>query len=167
VVGKLLPRVHQRSWTDTGCPLNTFAEIPVVKKPVVAKKHTMLPVLVVLFLISYGLMSMLVIEQGNTIQHQRYLIGDLLKDSGELMGMKMNAIRQKTLAGQQKGQNHLAPPIAGATQVPQAPQSPTNKASGTHVQSGQAAPRVRAHDDKMPPRPAADMADVRRALKSI
>jgi hypothetical protein len=145
--------------------LNTFAEIPVVKKPAVAKKHTMLPILTVLFLISYGLMSMLVIEQGNTIQHQRYLIGDLLRDSGELSAMKMKSVREKALANaQNKSQNRLAPPVAGATQTPQ---SPANKASGTHAQSGQASPRVRAHDDKMPPRPAADMADVRRALKSI
>jgi hypothetical protein len=164
VAGKLHLRAHQPSWTDTGCQLNTFTEIPVVKQPAAAKKHTMLPVLTVLFLISYGLMSMLVIEQGNTIQHQRYLIGDLLKDSGELMGLKMKAGREKTLALQQKSQNHLAPPVAGATQVPQ---TPATKAPATHAPTSQAAPRARAHDDKVPPRPAADMADSRRALKTI
>jgi len=164
VVGKLQPRAYQLSWIDTGCPLNTFTENPVVKQPAVAKKHTMLPVLTVLFLISYGLMSMLVIEQGNTIQHQRYLIGDLLKDSNELSGMKMNAIREKTLAAQKKGQNHLAPPVAGATSAPQAPAA---KAPATHGPTSSAAPRTRAHDDKVPPRPAADMADARRALKTI
>jgi hypothetical protein len=37
-------------------------------------KHTMLPLLTVLFLISYGLMTMLVVEQGRTIDAQRTLI---------------------------------------------------------------------------------------------
>ena len=37
----------------------------------------MLPVLTVLFLISYGLMTLLIVEQGTTIQAQRTLIHQL------------------------------------------------------------------------------------------
>ena len=143
---------------DSGCQLNTFIE-SVVKQPAVPRKYGMLPVLTVLFLISYGLMSMLVIEQGNTIQHQRYLIGDLLRDSGELSGMKMKAIREKALAAQHKGQNHLAPPDAVAPSTP--------GAKTPHSPSAQASPHIRAHEYRMPPRPAADMADSRRALKTL
>lgn len=115
----------------------------------------MLPVLVVLFLISYGLMSMVIVEQGNTIQHQRYLIGDLLQDSVALSGMKGKALREKALSDpQHKTQNRLAPPTAGAVPTPNAP-----SAQGSHSHS--------RTSDKLPPRPASDMADSRRALKSI
>jgi hypothetical protein len=53
-------------------------------------KHSMLPVLVVLFLVSYGLMSMLVVEQGRTIDTQRNLIHQLFRDSAELNAMRMH-----------------------------------------------------------------------------
>jgi len=141
--------------------MNTFSENPVVKQPAAKKKYGMLPVLTVLFLISYGLMSMLVIEQGNTIQHQRYLIGDLLKDSGELYSMKMKAVQEKNA---QRMQKHLPPPVAGA---PAASQAAPSKPSQTPAPSSHASPRAHTHNDKVPPRPASDMADGRRALKTI
>ena len=95
--------------------MNVFTESTVVKPPAAPAKYTMLPVLVILFLVSYGLMSMLVIEQGNTIQHQRYLIGDLLQDSAALSGLRGKALREKALFdAQHKAQNRLAPPPTGA-----------------------------------------------------
>ena len=48
------------------------------------KKNGWLPILVVLFLISYGLMTMLIVEQGRTIESQRSLIHELFKDNTEL-----------------------------------------------------------------------------------
>jgi len=68
------------------------AVIPAV--PAQRKKHNMLPVLVVLFLISYGLMTMLIIEQGRTIESQRALIRELYHDSEELA-----AVKSRTLQG--------------------------------------------------------------------
>lgn len=53
-----------------------------------SKKHPFLPLLTVLFLISYGLMTMLIVEQGNTIESQRLLIRQLFSDSAELTAMK-------------------------------------------------------------------------------
>ena len=44
--------------------------------------------LIVLFLVSYGLLTMLVVEQGRTIDSQRSLIRMLFSDSVELNGMK-------------------------------------------------------------------------------
>jgi hypothetical protein len=67
-----------------------LVEAPVVRM----KKRTLLPVLTVLFLISYGLMTMLIVEQGNTIQSQRYLIQQLFSDSVELSSMKGKAAMQ-------------------------------------------------------------------------
>jgi hypothetical protein len=60
----------------------------------------MLPVLTVLFLIAYGLMTMLIVEQGNTIESQRLLIRQLFSDSAELSARK----------GREAQERHLAPP---------------------------------------------------------
>ena len=54
----------------------------------------MLPLLTALFLISYGLMTLLIVEQGSTIQSQRTLIQQLLGDSTELSALKGKAIQQ-------------------------------------------------------------------------
>ena len=52
------------------------------------KKHGMLPFLVVLFLISYGLLALLVVEQDRTISNQRSLINQVMGDSIELTALK-------------------------------------------------------------------------------
>ena len=57
---------------------------PPIDAPVARKKHGWLPLLTVLFLISYGLMTMLIVEQGSTIESQRALIRELYRDSDEL-----------------------------------------------------------------------------------
>ncbi len=64
------------------------------------KRNVMLPILVVLFLISYGLLSMLVVEQGRTIESQRSLIRDLSGDSSQLSSMKIQEIIRNRAAGQ-------------------------------------------------------------------
>lgn len=54
-------------------------------------KHSMLPVFVVLFLVSYGLMTLLVVEQGRTIENQRSLIQSLFDDSTKLAQLRGKA----------------------------------------------------------------------------
>ena len=49
--------------------------------------RSLLPVLIVLFLVSYSLLTMLVVEQGRTIDSQRSLIQMLFSDSVELTGL--------------------------------------------------------------------------------
>ncbi|HVI10159.1 MAG TPA: hypothetical protein VND65_17855, partial [Candidatus Binatia bacterium] len=56
------------------------------------KKHSLLPLLTVLFLVSYGLMTLLVVEQGAALQSQHNLIQVLQRDSLELWGEKGRAI---------------------------------------------------------------------------
>ena len=48
----------------------------------------MLPILIVLFVFSYALLTMLVFEQGQTIESQRNLIREMLKDSTQLAAIK-------------------------------------------------------------------------------
>ncbi len=48
----------------------------------------MLPLLVFLFLVCWGLMSMLIVVQGRTIESQRSLIRSLFQDSSQLSHLK-------------------------------------------------------------------------------
>jgi hypothetical protein len=180
------------------------AVIPVV--PVQSKKHNMLPVLVVLFLISYGLMTMLIIEQGRTIESQRALIHELYHDSEELAAIKSRTLQgsavvdtQPALAAQapssRKSSNQIQSTPSTQAQVPstRTPSTPTSSAqtSSSPTPSGQTptaqmqssktpstqvAPRgrVKNRGAKMPEpqfqapsRPSADLADERRALRTI
>jgi len=77
----------------------TTTVIPAV--PARPKKHNMLPVLVVLFLISYGLMTMLIIEQGRTIESQRALIHELYHDSAELAAVKGRTLQENAVVDTQ------------------------------------------------------------------
>jgi hypothetical protein len=65
------------------------------------RKRTLLPLLVVLFLISYCLLTTLVVEQNKTIDSQRTLIHLLFKDS-----LHLSALRK---AERQKAQLHPGP----------------------------------------------------------
>jgi hypothetical protein len=69
------------SWTSDNALL--------VPTPKPKAKHSMLPVFVVLFLVSYGLMTLLVVEQGRTIENQRSLIQSLFDDSSKLAQLRM------------------------------------------------------------------------------
>jgi hypothetical protein len=57
--------------------------------PKTASRPTgILPLLVILFIVSYGILAMLVFEQGQTIESQRGLIREMLKDSTQLAALK-------------------------------------------------------------------------------
>jgi len=180
-----------------GCHLTTLfgnaaittTVIPAV--PVQPKKHNMLPVLVVLFLISYGLMTMLIIEQGRTIESQRALIHELYHDSAELAAVRSRTLQENAVVDTQNALTAQAPsstiqsrqaqtPSTQAQQVPSshAPstQIPSAQVQSSKTPSTQVAPsgRVKNRGAKMPEpqfqapsRPSADLADERRALRTI
>jgi hypothetical protein len=130
--------------------------------PVATKKHSWLPVLVVLFLISYGLMTMLIVEQGETILSQRALIRDLFRDSQELSAVKINTLKERPLAPSTKAQNP-------STQIPstQAPriQAPSSQAGPQHGAQNEASKQKRQF--RLPSKPAADLVDDCRTLITI
>jgi hypothetical protein len=115
---------------------------------VVPKKQTMLPILVVLFLISYGLMALLVVEQGRTIDSQRSLIRDLFTDSSQLNSMKSSALQKR---------NAMAQPKVPSSQV--GPQDNTK--------SGHVSGKLRKQLPQKPPTAASDTADSRRMVVTI
>ena len=110
-------------------------------------KHTLLPLLTVLFLISYGLMVMLIVEQGKTIDTQRYLIRSLFSDSSQLTALRNGAI-QKHNEAQAKAGTQAAPSPA-----------PQGRAKSK-------ASNVRPLPQK-PPKDTSDTADERRSVSTI
>lgn len=129
------------------------AALPLTVMPKPKPKHTMLPVLVVLFLVSYGLMCLLVVEQGTTIDNQRFLIRQLLGDSTQLSAMKSKAIQEQNAQAQAKAQAD-----AKAQQGPSAHDR-------SHKDSSNG--KVRRPAPPSPPTDTSDAADERRTLISI
>jgi hypothetical protein len=146
------------------------------------KKRSLLPLLTVLFLFSYGLMTLLIVEQGTTIQSQRALIHELFSDSMQLSAMKGKAVRDQNAADVQKDVQPRVqtqtPPSQAQANTAQAG-SLQNRSSQAHDQlapSSQAAAPQRAQSNvgktrkprmQMPSRPASDLADERRALVTL
>jgi hypothetical protein len=138
------------------------------------KKFSWLPLLTVLFCISYGLMTMLIVEQGATIESQRALIRDLYRDSRELSAAKLKAQQDRFLAATRQAQSPLPKTQAPVTQDPSS-QNPSTQAPAQQAPSTQVAPQHRAQNQaekqkpqfKMPSRPASDLSDDRRALIMI
>jgi hypothetical protein len=158
------------------------------------KRYSLLPVLTVLFVISYSLMTVLIVEQGSLIQSQGSVIKVLLRDSVELWGMKGKANADKQIAKAQgqtleQGPSTQPPAHSQSPQIPaaQSPsnQTPSNQTSSSQTSSSQssstAAPStqgVQQHatsragkaakpGTQAPPIPAADLVDHRRALVTI
>ena len=122
-------------------------------------KHSMLPLLVILFLISYGLMTLLIVEQGSTIQSQLTMIHQLLGDSSELSAMKAKA----ALSRQAQARNQAQTPSvqAPSTQAPATQAAPSGKTRSDH------GGKVQRPSPSRPPKNASEMVDARRNLLSI
>ncbi|HUJ94842.1 MAG TPA: hypothetical protein VLW84_06240 [Terriglobales bacterium] len=130
----------------------------------------MLPLLTVLFLVAYCLMTLLIVEQARTIDTQRNLILQLFKDSVELSAIK-GKDAQKQHADSQ-----------GCVKAPVQKQAPSSQTQERDFQaqtpSSQVAPQANAKSERQagklrkpaplkPPRDASDEADERRSLNSI
>jgi hypothetical protein len=142
------------------------------------KKHRWLPVLVVLFLISYSLMVMLIVEQGQTIESQRVLIRELFHDNTELSSVKLKSTSPQdpsnpTLASSLPSTQ--APSIqTPSTQIP-AVKTPSSQAQSSQVPASRSGQQHRAQSQaskmksefQMPTRPASDVADNARSVRTI
>lgn len=151
--------------------------------PETPKKRGWLPVLTVLFLISYGLMTMLIIEQGSTIESQRALIRELFRDSSELTKMKgldkaAVAEQQAPVAKAQNSQTAVTRTPSSQTPSTQSPlaQAPTTQSPYTRIPSTQAdqTPSSQAAQQnsakkqfRMPSKREPELIDDRRALITI
>jgi hypothetical protein len=175
----------------------SFTAVAPTDAPVAAKKHGWLPLLTVLFLISYGLMTMLIVEQGRTIESQRALIRELFRDSKELSAVRMRAAQEVAESNPAKNQVPVSEvPLTQApemrvpqvqvpltqrpsthypsTQIPST-QIPSTQAPTKQAPSSQAGPQHRAQnqsanqkpDFQMPSKPALELVDDVRVLITI
>jgi hypothetical protein len=122
------------------------------------KKVSLLPALTVLFVISYSMMTMLIIEQGDTINSQRWLIKQLFVDSSELTALKGKAIQQQNAEAQTQAKAGAKTQAqAPSKQVPAPPQAKENANNN----------KARKGAPQHPPKPASDVTDARRIVVSI
>ncbi len=119
----------------------------------------MLPLLVILFIVSYGILTLLVFKQDQTIESQRSLIREVLKDSTQLAAIK----------GKLAGEN--SPPINGkaSAQTGQKGAKPGNPAVETKKPGKETKPTGKSTRDmrQIPGKPAADLEDERRSTQVI
>jgi hypothetical protein len=169
------------SWTQDAAVVTVPRALP---EPKPKRKHSLLPVLIPLFLISYGLMSLLAVEQDRTIASQRWLIISLLKDSTELSSLKGKIIQKQRAQAQTQAkagssssqvqtpstqipQTQIPQTQVPQTQVPQTQGSMTRDTPGNNVQRNHSAGRVRKAVPPKPPLGVADLVDGRRIAKTI
>ena len=117
----------------------------------------MLPILVVLFVFSYAILAMLVFEQGQTIESQRGLIREMLKDSTELATLRGRIAHDGSLRLQQKS------PASAPMAAPPAQQQDSTKNGKDAKRAGKSTHSTR----QAPGKPAADLEDVRRSTRVI
>jgi len=171
---------------------NTLPIVAAIDTPVAPKKHGWLPLLTVLFLISYGLMTMLIVEQGRTIESQRALIRELFRDSTELSAVRLKAAQESAQTSSAQTSSAQTQARVGqhpSSQIPstQGPskQHPSTQYPSTQAQTSQApssqagsqpaGPQHRAQSQsakqkpefRMPSKPAADLVDDVRTLITI
>ena len=121
----------------------------------------MLPILVVLFVVSYCLLTTLVFEQGQTIESQRTLIRAMLQDSTQLAALKsklaqnesQRAHNQASAPADQKNVGPNSGPIAAAPQGSDKTLKQHGKPPRTMKQA--------------PGKPESDLEDVRRSTRII
>ena len=174
---------HLTTLLETASVPTVATAVPTIDAQVARKRRSWLPVLTVLFLISYGLMTMLIVEQGATIESQRALLRELYRDSEELSALRSKAQQEKTVADTQS-HGQAAKSKSSVTQTPQAPtaqtqtpstQIPSTQAPVSTAPSSQAAQQHRTKNQaekqkpqfQMPTKPASDLIDDPRNLNVI
>jgi hypothetical protein len=123
-------------------------------------RGALLPLLVILFLISYGILTLLVVEQGRTIDAQRNLLREMLKDSTQLASLKNKLARDDSAQPRDKAtaQTDQKEAVSGSSPSV-APKMPGKETK----HPGKTARTLKS----IPEKPAADLQDVRRSTRVI
>ena len=128
--------------------------------PQTKTRGALLPLLVVLFVVSYGILTLLVVEQGQTIEAQRSLLKEMLKDSTQLATLKDKLARANVTPTHDKPAAQTEQKAAVAGSAP----SVAPKAPGKDAKRPSKSARIRK---EAPEKPAADLQDVRRSTRVI
>jgi len=154
------------SWTKDAAATDSLT----FQEPTPKSKHSLLPALVVLFLVSYGLMSLLAVEQDRTIASQRWLITSLLGDSTELSSLKGKLIQkqyEKTQAEAGAGSQAQTPSTHEPSVQDPSLQPPKAQDAPAGNSGSRTAGKVRKGLPQRPPLGIADIVDGRRIVKTI
>jgi hypothetical protein len=131
--------------------------------PASKSRGALLPLLIILFLFSYGILTLLVVEQGHTIEAQRSLLREMLKDSTQLATLKDKLARDVAVGSHDKSaaQTEQKEAVAGTSPIiaPKAPNVPNKDAKRPSKSA-----RIKKES---PEKPAADLQDVRRSTRVI
>ena len=79
--------------------------VPPTTKPNSKTNSKTFPVLVFLLMACYGIMALVVVEQGHVLQSQRNLIQQLVQDSHQLTAFKIQAAAQQAIEKKQANAN--------------------------------------------------------------
>jgi len=79
--------------------------VPPTTKPNSKANSKTFPVLVFLLMACYGIMALVVVEQGHVLQSQRNLIQQLVQDSHQLTAFKIQAAAQQAIEKKQANAN--------------------------------------------------------------
>jgi hypothetical protein len=156
-------REYGRTWGATLTVIYNYSAESVAPRTT-PRPTAILPLLVILFIVSYGILTMLVFEQGQTIESQRSLIREMLKDSTQLATLKGKLARDDSKRLHDKA----------SAQAEQKDADSSNPASGAKGSDAKGLdketkrPGKSAHAMKqVPGKPAADLEDVRRSTGVI
>jgi len=157
--GALFLHEAQCVWASLGATLTViYSTECLAPRPRTAKQPaSLLPLLVILFIVSYGILTMLVFEQGRTIESQRSLIREMLKDSTQLA-----ALKDKLAKDDSKRLHDKASLQADHTGVNSGNPAATGKGPDK-TKRGKSAHST----NEVPGKPAADLEDVRRSTRVI
>jgi hypothetical protein len=126
-------------------------------------RSTLLPFLVILFIVSYAVLAMLVVEQGRTIESQRTLLREMLKDSTQLAQLKGKLAHAETEHAAAASPAVEAPKQKQADPAPNAV-TPRRKAHAPEAKPDEKSTRTMK---QIPEKPAEDLEDVRRSTNDI
>ena len=116
-------------FAESGQKMNIVAKTAGMSR----RKRSLLPLLIILFLISYGMLTKLVIDQDRTIDSQRTLIHLLFKDNLHLSALNKAEGRSQTKASQGTSSNGLQTPSSKSPTM----QTPLNRVPSNNVSRNQ------------------------------
>ena len=116
-------------FAESGQKMNIVAKTAGMSR----RKRSLLPLLIILFLISYGMLTKLVIDQDRTIDSQRTLIHLLFKDNLHLSALKKAGDRSQAKASQGTSSNSLQAPSSKVPII----QTPSNQVPSNNVSTNQ------------------------------
>ncbi len=133
-----------------------------------------LPLLIILFIVSYGILTMLVIEQGQTIESQRSLIREMFKDSSQLAALKGKLARDDSKRTQEKAPAQMDQKGADSSNASQGSAAQGNAGGAARATDANGSDKYAKRPGKsarttkeIPGKPAADLEDVRRTTDVI